>query len=791
MGGRGGSARLGKAAAGAQAKATQLNPKDMTAKQRAQRLKEIEAILEAQKGTLANLHGAELLRAGLENEPLLREKELLEALNRVEEKGLPKYKAGDVVRSNGITAKIVDVGADGRALAEVLEGKLGTKGPAGSFVFKPESPFANGIEKATQAMQAFEKAMDAPSVFPPEVLMFPERMTKEERETRLKEIGDKIAAQREFVHSGAATPEETERLFSNTSLIEEKQRLEKLNGIAPEKADADKPKRKATQATDERESQAASPAPTAARAKATQQRQPEQKREFVWNGIKVDGELHKASYTVYPDGTIAVYGKDYKDLPRFDGMTVTNDSEPITDYIVNDVGRIAPGSPYYEAAKAAYERQEEHRAAVIAKRQGKAAQPTDERESQAASPAPTVATPAKATQQETQEKYLLSPEEYRARSASLLDGTEAPAPTVAQAKATPQNKNSRFKYNGIKGDDGKLKLADYQKSNDGTITVTSRNHEGSLPDVSGSQKDNFQETTYHGPVNYDVITIRPGEPAYAEANAAYETGQARAEAIRTGKAKKVDEILAKISRDAEEKYQARVTEGKRIEEMSAPANTKYFDVDEEQARRGRESYSLFGYKEGSETAYYRQQVDYAFKLAAVAKEKTDDPELQARADMLAERYAKKYAEWLNEKNKIDASYPSWIVAGPANYNTRKSEKKNARLDAHFKKLDEIEGIKSEIQAVPYYKPREEKIYTVKERQHEGADKYFKIERNKDVNRLQLKFDGKPPQEQREILKKHGFRWSPTQEAWQRQLTPNAEYSIDYVIRDFNKLTDNT
>ena len=664
MGGRGGSARLGKAAAGAQAKATQLNPKDMTAKQRAQRLKEIEAILEAQKGTLANLHGAELLRAGLENEPLLREKELLEALNRVEEKGLPKYKAGDVVRSNGITAKIVDVGADGRALAEVLEGKLGTKGPAGSFVFKPESPFANGIEKATQAMQAFEKAMDAPSVFPPEVLMFPERMTKEERETRLKEIGDKIAAQREFVHSGAATPEETERLFSNTSLIEEKQRLEKLNGIAPEKADADKPKRKATQATDERESQAASPAPT-------------------------------------------------------------------------------------------------------------------------------VATPAKATQQETQEKYLLSPEEYRARSASLLDGTEAPAPTVAQAKATPQNKNSRFKYNGIKGDDGKLKLADYQKSNDGTITVTSRNHEGSLPDVSGSQKDNFQETTYHGPVNYDVITIRPGEPAYAEANAAYETGQARAEAIRTGKAKKVDEILAKISRDAEEKYQARVAEGKRIEEMSAPANTKYFDIDEEQARRGRESYSLFGYKEGSETAYYRQQVDYAFKLAAVAKEKTADPELQARADMLAERYAKKYAEWLNEKNKIDASYPSWIVAGPANYNTKKNDKKNARLDAHFKKLDEIEGIKSEIQAVPYYKPREEKIYTVKERQHEGADKYFKIERNKDVNRLQLKFDGKPPQEQREILKKHGFRWSPTQEAWQRQLTPNAEYSIDYVIRDFNKLTDNT
>lgn len=48
-----------------------------------------------------------------------------------------------------------------------------------------------------------------------------------------------------------------------------------------------------------------------------------------------------------------------------------------------------------------------------------------------------------------------------------------------------------------------------------------------------------------------------------------------------------------------------------------------------------------------------------------------------------------------------------------------------------------------------------------------------------------------PRKIRRDPKKHGFRWSPTQEAWQRQLTPNAEYSIDYVIRDFNKLTDNT
>lgn len=722
MGGRGGSARLGKAAAGAQAKATQLNPKDMTAEQRAQRLKEIEAILESQKGTLANLHGAELLRAGLENEPLLREKELLEDLNRVEEKGLPKYKAGDVVRSNGITAKIVDVGADGRALAEVLEGKLGTKGPGGSFVFKPESPFANGIEKATQAMQAFEKAMDAPSVFPPEVLMFPERMTKEERETRLKEIGDKIAAQREFVHSGAATPEETERLLSNPALIEEKQRLEKLNGIAPENTAADKPKRKATQPTDERESQAASPAPTVATpAKATPQNK---NSRFRYNGVKgADGKLKLANYKKLDDGSITVTIRNYEDsLPDIQGSVKSKSTDTsrygglASEY---DVITIKPGEPAYMEANAAYETSEARR----------------------------------------------------------------------HVNDLPQNKNSRFKYNGIKGDDGKLKLANYHKNDDGSITIIGRTWKDELPNVPGTEKKLYKS----GMITLDSITVTPDNPLYSDANAAYETGQARAAAKRAEHQKKVDDQLEKIRHDANERYKARVAEEKRIEEMSAPANTKYFDIDEEQARRGHESYSLFDYKEGRATELYRRQVDYAFKLAAVAKEKTDDPELQARADMLAERYAKKYAEWLNEKNKIDASYPSWIITGPANYNTRKNEKKNARLDAHFKKLDEIEDIKSQIQAVPYYKsfkPREEKIYTVKERTHEGADKYFKIERNKDVNRLQLKFDGKPPQEQREILKKHGFRWSPTQEAWQRQLTPNAEYSIDYVIRDFNKLTDN-
>jgi len=41
------------------------------------------------------------------------------------------------------------------------------------------------------------------------------------------------------------------------------------------------------------------------------------------------------------------------------------------------------------------------------------------------------------------------------------------------------------------------------------------------------------------------------------------------------------------------------------------------------------------------------------------------------------------------------------------------------------------------------------------------------------NRVRLVFPGKPLAEVRSLLKSHGFRWSPTAEAWQRRASPGA------------------
>lgn len=66
-----------------------------------------------------------------------------------------------------------------------------------------------------------------------------------------------------------------------------------------------------------------------------------------------------------------------------------------------------------------------------------------------------------------------------------------------------------------------------------------------------------------------------------------------------------------------------------------------------------------------------------------------------------------------------------------------------------------------------------------ERELEGGIRWRE---DPDENRLMLIFPGKPPASTREVLKKNGFRWSPTNGAWQRQLNNGARQSAEWVVR---------
>lgn len=241
---------------------------------------------------------------------------------------------------------------------------------------------------------------------------------------------------------------------------------------------------------------------------------------------------------------------------------------------------------------------------------------------------------------------------------------------------------------------------------------------------------------------------------------------------------------------------------------------------------------------------------------------------------MADRNSRKLAGYYNDYYRNEASCPSVMISGPANFPARKKKKQNQRRDKLMKdweylqsyagkiehlltmeqpilsgdenalglleeKLKKLESDKSMMKAVnAYYRKNQtlegcpdltpEQAKKLKEemsrdfhyenkpfmtyqltnqnvtirntrfrlkqlKREKGAGttereiRFFKLVENKELMRLQLLFEGKPEPEVREILKSNGFKWSPKNGFWQRQLTSNARYSSRRVIQGLKKL----
>lgn len=79
----------------------------------------------------------------------------------------------------------------------------------------------------------------------------------------------------------------------------------------------------------------------------------------------------------------------------------------------------------------------------------------------------------------------------------------------------------------------------------------------------------------------------------------------------------------------------------------------------------------------------------------------------------------------------------------------------------------------------------ERIAELEKRQAEPAPEGWTFDGgevviNTELNRLQIIFDGKPDDDLRASLKSYGFRWAPSQGAWQRQYTDNAVYAAKKI-----------
>lgn len=203
---------------------------------------------------------------------------------------------------------------------------------------------------------------------------------------------------------------------------------------------------------------------------------------------------------------------------------------------------------------------------------------------------------------------------------------------------------------------------------------------------------------------------------------------------------------------------------------------KYYEINEDLAKRAKESYSFSDYEKNSATEEYKSSVDEAYALAEKQKDKE-------QAYYLADRYAHKLAGWTNKYNQNTASCPSVMITGPANFPTTKKNKQSEREERLWEEYKKIKNYLNKIENVD--NKRVEKQGTASK--EDFTNEFCEVIQNEEANRIQLKFDGKPSIEQIEILKKKAWRWSPKNKVWQRQMTSNGFYSLESVLEAFENL----
>lgn len=81
-----------------------------------------------------------------------------------------------------------------------------------------------------------------------------------------------------------------------------------------------------------------------------------------------------------------------------------------------------------------------------------------------------------------------------------------------------------------------------------------------------------------------------------------------------------------------------------------------------------------------------------------AKKARVSPFYHDKLDTLLDRYARRLAEWTNDYNRNQASYPSQFISGAGGYNMRKHEKQMSREGTLWNEYNEIKATLAKIEA---------------------------------------------------------------------------------------------
>lgn len=125
-----------------------------------------------------------------------------------------------------------------------------------------------------------------------------------------------------------------------------------------------------------------------------------------------------------------------------------------------------------------------------------------------------------------------------------------------------------------------------------------------------------------------------------------------------------------------------------------------------------------------------------------------------------------------------------------------SDEAAAKMDEAINKVDvefwRLPYARSTANVTANIRRLEERRQDILKRREAGDEEQafngFTVKQSGADGRVYVLFDDKPEADARDILKRNGFRWSPRNKVWQRQLTDNALYTLKhYVIPELTKL----
>lgn len=122
---------------------------------------------------------------------------------------------------------------------------------------------------------------------------------------------------------------------------------------------------------------------------------------------------------------------------------------------------------------------------------------------------------------------------------------------------------------------------------------------------------------------------------------------------------------------------------------------KYYEINEENARLAQELNSFSKYETGLATRIYREKCDFAYNI--LDKILDEHPEQAESTAQKIDYYCRKLAEYYNDYYRNEASCPSVLICGPANFPVKKKERQNEHRASLNERWNYLENYLSKIQ----------------------------------------------------------------------------------------------